>query len=263
MFETPSDQRPKRGILIAVVMVAVAVAAVVVLFLRSRSAAPPAPAPAVAAAPAPPAPAPVGPPPVIDAARVRALLDAASANPFYRGWVAQGDLVRRWVVVTDNLAEGVSPRKQLGFLAPSRPFSVVQRGPKTFIAPESFHRYDDFADAISSVNAQALAAAYRELHGVLEAGYRALGYPNASLDRVTAKALRRIEAVPVTAQDVEVVGEGALYTFADPRLENLGQVERQLLRMGPRNVSLVQQKARELSDALGLGAAGEVGAPKR
>jgi len=112
------------------------------------------------------------------------------------------------------------------------------------------------------VNAPALAGVYRELHGVLEAAYRGLGYPEASLDRVTDRALRRIEAAPPSAE-VEVVAEGALYTFADPRLENLGQVEKQLLRMGPRNMRLVQAKAREIRDALGFTAQGGGPADRR
>jgi len=251
----PQRRPPTRLVWIIPVLVFLA-AAGAWLWLR-RPAAPPAPAPA-APAPAAQAPAPAAPEvpaPPADASRVRSLLEQVSANELFRRWLASGDLVRRWVVVTDNLAEGVSPRGQLGFLAPGRPFSVASRGGRTVISGDAYRRYDGFADAVASVDAAQLARAYRELHGVLEAAYRALGYPGASLDRVTARALSRIEAAPVREGDVAVVeGQGTVYAFADPGLEALGPVEKHLLRMGPRNARLLQAKARDIRAALGLSA---------
>ena len=46
--------------------------------------------------------------------------------------------------------------------------------------------------------------------------------------------------------------KGAIYLYADAQLESLGPVEKHLLRMGPRNARLLQEKARELRTALGL-----------
>jgi hypothetical protein len=215
----------------------------------------PAPAPAAEAAAA----APAAPVPEIDEAKVRSLLEQVSPDARFRRWLALGELVRRWVVVTDNVAEGVSPRGQLGFLAPGKAFSVTHRGRKMAIAPASYRRFDEVADVVASVDAMALAKVYRELHPVLEGAYRALGYPEASLDRVTAKALQRIEVAPIREGDVAVLDEGGVYSFADARLENLGAVEKHLLRMGPRNTRLVQEKAREILLALGLRSAADAG----
>jgi len=48
-----------------------------------------------------------------------------------------------------------------------------------------------------------------------------------------------------------VPAKGGGYLFADPRLEELGPVEKHLLRLGPRNALLVQEKARQLLAELG------------
>lgn len=194
--------------------------------------------------------------PEVDPARVQELLDPVSRSPLVRLGLAQGELVRRWVVVTDALAEGDTPRRELGFLAPSRPFSVVTSGGKSVIAPASYARYDAFGDAVASVDAAAVGRAYRELHGVLEAAYRALGYPDATLDDVTGRALRRIVAAPLVDGAVEVVNDEGLFVYADRRLEDQGEVEKHLLRMGPRNGRLIAAKARELLLALHLPAEG-------
>lgn len=246
--------RPSRAPWILLVVAVIAGAGALGWWLSSRRpptapAAPVAePMPAGAAPDAGSAAAPVGP------ADQRALVEAMSGNALFRRWAGEGDLIRRWVVVTDNLAEGVSPRAQLAALAPARPFSVLERDGRTVIAPAAYHRYDDVADVVASIDAPAAARCYRALHGALVAGYRALGYPGADLDAVTARALRRLADAPAKDGEVAVRKEEGAYVFADERLEELGAVEKHLLRMGPRNAGLVQAKARELLVALGMSA---------
>jgi hypothetical protein len=235
---------------------AVAVAALVggALYWLNRpgreAAEPPPVAATPAAAPSEPPPAP--PPPAAPPADPRALLEAVSPSALFRSAVQGDEGIRRWAAVTDNLAEGESPRKALAFLAPGRPFSVAARDGRTYIAAGSYARYDGFAALVGGVDAQAAALAYRALHGPAEAAYRALGYPDGSLDRATARALGRVAGAPAPQGDVEVVDEGGIFTFADPKLEDLDDVEKHLVRMGPRNERLIQAKARELLKALGL-----------
>ncbi len=239
-------RRPSRAPWI-VLAVAVVIAAGVLLWLRHRAAPPPA-AP-IAQSPSPTSPeVPVAPP---AATPVAPTVEGVSDHPLYRRGLKEGDLERRWAIVTDNLAEGVSPRKALEFLAPSQPFSVVRRGDRIVIAPQSYHRYDAFADAVASVNVPVLVAVYRHLHGAIETAYRSLGYPDASLDAVTVRALRRVASAPVRDVEVPVENVQGVYVYGEPRLEDLGAVEKHLLRMGPRNERLIQAKARELLHALG------------
>lgn len=245
----------RRSSALPLVLAGVAVAAIATIAaLRLR-----APAPAPAEPPQTPAAAPsdaarpaTDAGPEVEPAQVVPLLETVSPHPLYRRALAEEDVLRRAAVVVDNLAEGVSPRRQLGFLAPDRPFTAVRLGERTLVDPASYRRYDGFGDAVASVDAQALARAYRSIRRPLEAAYRALGYPGASLDGVLSRALRRIEAAPVIDGDVELADEGGVYVFRDARLEGLRDVEKHLLRMGPRNTRLLQVKAGELRVALGL-----------
>jgi hypothetical protein len=57
---------------------------------------------------------------------------------------------------------------------------------------------------------------------------------------------------PVVEGDVRLEPRGALYEYADPRLEALLPAQKQLIRTGPRNTRLMQAKLREIALALGL-----------
>ncbi len=224
-----------------------------VVFGKSRPAPPP-PAAALPVAQEAPA-APTGP--EVDAPTQRSLLEAVSANPLLRGLLGAPEATRRWAVAVENLANDVVPRKQLELLAPAGSFAVVRRGATTFIDPQSYRRYDAVGDAVASVNVKALATAYAALRPALDAVYRSLGYPDGSIDKAAARALHRIELAPVRDGEIAVVeGTGTTWEYADPALERLGDVEKQVLRMGPRNGRILQEKARELSLALGMGAPG-------
>ncbi len=253
--EIPEKRSLSRGEWAAVVLAVLVVAGAAWVWLRKpgdagTSLQQPATATAPASAATAAADAPVAP---VSDAEARAELGAVSGDAAFKRWLGSiDDLVRRWVTVTDNLDRGESPRKMMEAVGPKGPFEVVQRHGKTYASPKGYARYDEFAGAVASVDAKALAAVYRKLHPALEAAYRALGYPGGSLDAATSRALGRIEGAPVVDGDVELVPERGLYLYADAKLEGLRQVEKHLLRMGPKNTRAIQAKAKELREALGL-----------
>lgn len=186
---------------------------------------------------------------------VRELLSKVSSKGTWSKYLEMDDLLNRWVSLVDALALGDVPRSQLEFLAPGGQYRAVERNGREVPDPRSYARYDAFAELVGSVDAQAFASAYSKLRGLLDPAYRAFGYPNGSIDPVMARSLSRILAAPVLDTPPELVSKGALYEYADPKLEALSPAEKQLLRMGPRNVKIIQAKAREISAALQLTAA--------
>ncbi|HZX95755.1 MAG TPA: DUF3014 domain-containing protein [Myxococcales bacterium] len=169
-------------------------------------------------------------------------LAALSSRPEWARWLAASDLLDRWVVVVDNVAEDVSPRKQMDFIEVS-----PQKAEKL-----NYARYDAVAEVIASIDAKGLAQVLREIHPLMETAYHKLGYPDRKFNDVLARALKRVIDAPVMTQPPRLEPKGANFRFADDKLESLGPVEKHLLRMGPRNTKLVQGKARELAAALDL-----------
>jgi hypothetical protein len=267
------DPEPKRGLLFtgtlaAVAVVAIGLLAVLFLVFRHPSApkAAPTPAPAApgSAALAKPAPsaAPAVPLPSLDDsdAFVRQMAAGLSSHPELARWLARTALVRTLTAVVVNVADGETPRPHLEFLAPKQRFRATRR-PARLIVPDpvGFAGYDLFADAVASVDAAAAANAYRGLAPLFEAAYAELGHPEGGFPAALDKATRALLAVPDLPGDVELVPHAIGFRYADPKIEALTPAQKQFLRMGPRNVRLVQAKLRDIAAAL----APPTGAPVR
>jgi hypothetical protein len=66
--------------------------------------------------------------------------------------------------------------------------------------------------------------------------------------------MREVLEVPVLEGEgrVELVQPNVMYEFANPELESLSPLQKQVLRMGPENVRRLQSYLRDLAAAMGL-----------
>lgn len=259
----PDPEKKSGGPLFRVILAAAAAVAigllVIVAFLVFRrpptpkatpSLAPVAPSPVAEISPSTALPVPLPPLDESDAF-VRKLADGLSAHPELARWLAQNALVRTLTGVVVNVADGETPRPHLGFLAPQQRFGAARRPGRLMVPdPAGFLGYDLFGDAMASVDAAAGANAYRMLGPLFEAAYKGLGHPEGGFPSRLDQAIRALLAVPALPEDVELVPHTIGFRYADPKLEALTPAQRQFLRMGPRNVRLVQGKLREFATAL-------------
>ena len=244
--------------------VAVLVAALVVYLYTWRAAPIPSPAPSAAAPPEPQPPqvsarpleelpaAPV-PLPLIDESDpfVRGLVSGISANPQLSRWLVTEDLIRRFAAVVANISLGDNPSPHLGFLAPDERFSVSETETGLYVAPQSYSRYDLQADVFASLDTRGTVQLYETLDPLIAQAYRDLGYDD-DFDDTLALAVERLLEVPVVQARAPLNRAVVTYEWSDPELEGLDAAQRQFLRMGPRNVGMVQRKLRELALALGI-----------
>jgi hypothetical protein len=183
---------------------------------------------------------------------VRELLGGLSSRPELAAWLATDGLIRNLVASVDNVARGASPSPHLRRLAPDRPFAAQARGGDFVIDARSYRRYDGIADTVAALDADGLARTYSILRPRLQDAYRELGYPDGNFDLPVERAIARLLDTPLLEQDVDVRPSPVLYKFTNERIENLTPAQKQLLRMGPRNARMVQDKLRELAAALGI-----------
>jgi hypothetical protein len=183
---------------------------------------------------------------------VRDLVGKLSSHPKVLAWLATKGLIENFTVVTLNVAEGRTPVAHLQALAPTGRFRVRSTGTAIFLDPVSYQRYDDYAAAVDGLDPTGTARLYLTLKPRIVDAYRALGYPEGDFDPVLAKAIATLRAVPVIDREIPLREAIVSYEFVDPKLEGLSAAQKQLLRMGPRNINRVRQKLSEISMLLGL-----------
>ena len=102
------------------------------------------------------------------------------------------------------------------------------------------------------MDASELASVYGNAKPLLDEAFAELGYPDQSFEDVLARAVRVLLATPVVDGRIELRADSVNYTYVDARLESLSLPQKQLLRTGPENTRKVQEKLKELAEALGL-----------
>jgi Protein of unknown function (DUF3014) len=184
---------------------------------------------------------------------VRQLVAALSAHPRVAAWLATNDLIRNFTAVIHDISAGMTPASRLRVLAPDRGFRPLDRDGDLRIDPASYTRYDTLADAVASIDAAGAARLYATLKPRIEEAYSDHGFPDAQFDRTLERAIVHLLQTPLVRDVPAVEPRGAeLFAYADTRLESLSPAQKHLLRMGPRNVRLLQGKLREFAVALGI-----------
>jgi hypothetical protein len=196
------------------------------------------------------------PPLDLSDALVRELVGGLSSRPELAAWLATDGLIRNFVASVDAIANGAVPSAQLRRLAPTRPFAVSARGANSVIDPRSYERYDGFAATVDALDADALARTYATLRPRLQEAYRELGYPEGNIDSAVERAIGRLLDTPLVDREIAVQRVAVFHQFVDPRIERLSAAQKQLLRMGPRNQQLIQEKLRAIGRALGIASLG-------
>ncbi len=243
----------KKSWLVGGLVLGVAAVLVAVLLLRGRPAPPP--------PPPPPTPTPA-PSPTPEASPfsgvelegsdgvVRQALAGLSDRSLWTRWLAHEDLVRRFVASVNLVARGKSPRTQIPFLRPRKPFKVVRKDGELFADPASFRRYDAVVSVLSGIDPAKAAAVYRQMRPLFDAAYREISAPGASFDELLARAIRHLLETPIPEAPQPLEEKVVTYRYRDPALESLSDAQRQLLRLGPGNARAVQDWLRRFLEAV-------------
>jgi hypothetical protein len=164
--------------------------------------------------------------------------------------ILKKNMARQFVVFIDNLAQGEVIRKASPLKGPDRNFSVSEVTNKIFIDPDSFHRYDIYANFIAGLNEQELVSTYKELKPLLKEAFDELGYSNISLDERMLQAMKVVLAAPVIEDPIELTSVTVNYHFADLNLEALPNAQKFMIRMGPENTKKIKEAVSKLQALL-------------
>jgi hypothetical protein len=262
--EQGNEPKKVRGLAIAILMVLAAVVAVYYFATRKKPEASAAPqtTPAESVTPAggeKASGAGIGEPLVFPAVAlgesdpsVRDFAAALSTSPEFAKWLLTKDLVRKFVVAVDNVANGLSPKPHIDFFSPSGQFRVVRTKEGMLIDEAAYSRYDPVAGVALSVDAVAAVRLYRAVKPLLREAYSDLGYPGVDFEDTLVRAMAELLETPAVEGPVVLEKKILSYAMTDETLEALSPAQKQLFRMGPKGVRAVHGKIRELAAALGV-----------
>lgn len=187
---------------------------------------------------------------------LRENLSTDSSSALLATALANESLIERSVSVVDSLSRGALPFKALPITPPSEKFSVATIDGSDFMNAESYHRYDSYARTIGELDTQTLTNNFNRFRPLLEQAYAGLGYPAQDFDNALIRALDRVLATPQLREPIALKKKESVYIYADARIEQLTEMQKLLLRMGPNNIALIQEQAKDLRKAL-LGTASD------
>lgn len=165
-------------------------------------------------------------------------------------WLQQPDLARRGAVLLDNAKSGKLPPRQVALVASPRSFQAVERDGALFVDPASWRRYDAVTDALTCLPPDEAAALAQVFEPLLVEALAELGVAVTATEAHFHAALAQVEATPMPPGFLPLAQGKVLYEYADPQLEALPPLQKQLLRLGPANLARLKDYAREVRQAL-------------
>lgn len=194
------------------------------------------------------------PPPVVTEATAdsyaREIIDSINGGKALKQFVAGNYVVERTVAIVDSLRRGEVPYKLLPVGKPASAFPISDDGLRVTMDPAGFARYDAFANWVNSLDVDAIIAAFNDYESLATAALANMGVNDFDIRGAALAATTQILATPSLSEGAALMRNEANWVYMDPELESLTALQKQILRMGPENAELVQQKARELRGAL-------------
>lgn len=160
------------------------------------------------------------------------------------------DLLRRFVVMTENAANHNIATNHQVIVPPEQKFRVYEQSDKSFIDAASFKRYTPYVETLDSMDTDSLISLYETYKPSIADIYAEIGDPDDDFTFVLMDAINHLLDTPEVPVPIEVYTDSVMYKFADDRLESLTAVQKQLLRTGPENMRRIKAKLREVRDAL-------------
>ncbi len=163
-------------------------------------------------------------------------------------WLSPNELIRKFVAFSDSVANGQLSKEPVRVLAPEGEFKVRKLSDTVYeLDDTSYDRYNDFTQVVLSIDSRRAAEFYLLVGPMLVEAYSELGYPDKKFDDVVFQAIGRLLETPVITQPIRLVRPVVMYQFEDPRLESLSPIQKQMIRMGPKNTRALQIKLGEIA----------------
>lgn len=145
------------------------------------------------------------------------------------------EMIRRFVVQVDNIAQGQMVPEQAFFKGLSKDFQAKQQGQQYQLDAVNYSRYHPYLELMESAPKAQVVALFNQLYPLLQAAYAELGYPNQQFRDRLQQAFTVLIGAPEVADSPLLVLDSVQYDFADSEVEQLPMAQKQMIRLGQKN----------------------------
>ena len=170
--------------------------------------------------------------------------------------VINEDMIRRFVVFTDNFAQGTLAYEHSPFFSPTTPFTVVEE--KTDNKLEQSYLWDErstkrfslYVDLLRTIDVDTLVELYIEMKPLIDQAYAELGYPDDDFTEILQLAISGVLDMEIPKQPLELIRPSVMYRYKDSEIEAMDDSEKLLLRLGKDNVLVIKSVLLEINEKL-------------
>jgi hypothetical protein len=167
------------------------------------------------------------------------------------GYLVDEQLVRRAVVLVENISRGQYPQTALPYKPIVEDMQLSSDDGRLFtMEATSYTRFDAVVAAIVALDTEQTLRLYRLMSPLLQQAYAEIGFRDAEFEQALIKAIDAVLSAPEIEGPFQLVKPSVMYLYADTRLEELANMNKQLIRLGPENSARLKAKLREFKQAL-------------
>ena len=166
------------------------------------------------------------------------------------------DIIRRFVVFTDNFAQGLLAYDHSPFIQPKVKFSIDEQLPNVDGQQnvwqwdsETSKRFDLYVDLLRSVDSTTLVKWYVDLKPLIDEAYSELGYED-DFTYTLQDAITRVLDMELPKSAMNVTRTSVMYKYDDPQLEALDDSDKLLLRIGKENLLIIKSVLLDVNEKL-------------
>jgi hypothetical protein len=160
--------------------------------------------------------------------------------------LASEDLIRKFVVFTDNVAGGNLPQLEYPVQRMTEEMVVSSLDNKLYVMePASYARFDEIIDTIVAVDVDQGLSLFLMMGPLFQTAFAELGYGDRSFDTVLLEAIDSVLNARTVEGPLQLVKPSVMYLYAEQEIEDMSSVEKQLIRIGPDNTRKLKAKLTE------------------
>ena len=115
---------------------------------------------------------------------------------------------------------------------------------------EGFTRFDKLVDAVAALDARQAMAVYRLFSPLFQQAYAEIGYRDVNFDITLRRAIRNVLNTDEIEGPFQLVKPSVMYLYADADIENMADVQKQIIRLGPENAEKLKTQLRQFLQQL-------------